>query len=238
MSTGRDLVILHVRDDRPHAPNYQRVIDELNDAAVAASERTGWNTTLLATAGSDREEILARAREADLVLVMGGEDVDPALYGGEADYPGGGTHETESDQTMVAVIREAVQDRRPLLGLCRGNQLINVALGGTLIQHMEGHHVDGRDPFVSTTVSVVPGEAEVFDQGGRARCAHHQSVDQLGSGLRVVARSTDGVIEAIAHNEAPVVGVQWHPEHSSTADDQLVALLDHCTRLGGGDGAQ
>lgn len=227
------LVILHVRDERPHARRFQAQLDALNTAAVTAARDAGWRTTLHATAAADQVEVLAACRAADAVLIMGGEDVDPRLYGGRQDYPGAGDHESQSDRILIAVILDAVRRRAPLLGVCRGHQLINVALGGTLVEHMHGHRARGADPFVRTrlTASESPGPADVATDG-TVRCAHHQAVRDLGAGLKVVARASDGVIEAIAHEDAPVWGVQWHPEHPDTAATQLVGLLDRVHALG------
>lgn len=230
MTMGRDLLVLHIRDERPHAPAYQRLLDELNAAAMHAFDDAGWAATLLPVADLDPQEVLERARDADTVVIMGGEDVDPRLYGGASTYPGSGRHEPEADRTMIAVIRRALDRRSPLLGICRGHQLINVALGGTLVEHMTGHRAAGPSHFVRTRVAVAPDEPDptAFAVGDDARCSHHQAVRSLGDGLRVVARADDGTIEAIAHREAPLVGVQWHPEHADVAGEQLAKLLDHC----------
>ncbi len=230
MTTGRDLLVLHIRDERPHAPAYQRLLDELNGAAMRAFADAGWAATLLPVADLDPQEVLDRARDADAVVLMGGEDVAPGLYGGASTYPGSGQHEPEADRTMIAVIRQALDRRSPLLGICRGHQLINVALGGTLIEHMTGHRAAGPSHFVRTRVAVAADEPDptAFAVGGDARCSHHQAVRSLGDGLRVVARADDGTIEAIAHRGAPLLGVQWHPEHLDVAGEQLAKLLDHC----------
>ena len=223
---GDVTLVLHVSDERPNAPGYQRLLDRLNAAALDALTKAGRRPELLATLDADPDDILARVRAADAVVLMGGEDVDPRLYGGVTEYPGSGTHATSADHVMIAAVREAVRAGIPLLGVCRGNQVINVALGGTLIPHLDGHRTRRDEPFVHTRVAVAAGESPAFDVGGSARCSHHQAVDRLGAGLRVVARAEDGTIEAIAHESAPIVGVQWHPEHPDVAATQLVALLD------------
>lgn len=230
MTTGRGLLVLHVRDERPHAPDYQRLLDELNAAAMRAFADAEWSPTLLPVAQLDSRDVLDRARDAHAVVVMGGEDVDPRLYGGALTYPGSGQHEPEADRTMIAVIRQSLDRRSPLLGICRGHQLINVALGGTLIEHMTGHRASGPSHFVRTRVAVASDEPDpaAFSVGDDALCSHHQAVRELGDGLRVVARADDGTIEAIAHREAPLLGVQWHPEHPEVAGDQLAKLLHRC----------
>lgn len=216
----RSLLALHVRTSRPHAPQYQQLLDELNASTVAATTAAGWTTTLLATASADRNDVLAQARAADAVVILGGEDVNPQLYGGRAHYPGSGKHETRSDSIMIDVIRQSITDRVPLLGICRGHQLLNVALGGTLDEHMHGHRARSVDPYVRTRVvsdALVDGEV---------MCTHHQAIRTVGVGLRVIARAEDGVIEAVQHESAPALGVQWHPEHPDVAATQLIPLLD------------
>lgn len=226
----RTLLALHVRDSRPHDARYQELLDELNRAVIRATTDAGWTTTLLATATADRQSLTQRATDADAVLILGGEDVTPHLYGGRSTYPGSGRHETRSDQNLIAVIRHCVAERIPLLGVCRGHQLLNVALGGTLIEHMHGHRARNQNPYVSTRV--LAEAAPDLLRGAEAKCTHHQAVRELGAGLRVIARADDGVIEAIAHESAPALGVQWHPEHPDVADVQLVSLLERVVRLG------
>lgn len=226
MTTGRDLLVLHIRRERPHAQRYQALLDELNTAAMSAFSAAGWHPELVATAETPQADVLARARTAAAVVIMGGEDVDPRLYGGVSVYPGSGKHETAADRAMIAVVHQSLRRQTPLLGVCRGHQLLNVALGGTLVEHMHGHRARGEDPFVATQLHVEPGAAAAFDVGGAARCTHHQAVRAIGDGLQVVARAADGTVEAVVHRAAPLVGVQWHPEHPAVAHRQLVDLLD------------
>lgn len=135
-----------------------------------------------------------------------------------------------ADIAEIAVIRDAVARHAPLLGIRRGLQLINVSFGGTLVQHLPPDRRQrdaGADPFVTTTVVPVPGtDADGLDLASPVRCTHHQAVGELGDGLTVVARAGDGVVEAVLHEDAPLTGVQWHPEHSDVAVDQLTALLE------------
>jgi len=231
------VAILHLRTTRPAAPAFQAELDMLNAATAQAVRELGWRPHLVATAEVTSAETLAAAREADMVVLMGGEDVDPRLYGGADDYPGAGPHEARADGVQIAVALEAVQQRRPLLGICRGLQLLNVAFGGTLVQHLptvHNHRAHGRpaDPFMPTHV-LLDAEAGLgvdVDPDDPVLCTHHQAVDQLGNGLRVAARAADGVIEAVVHETAPITGVQWHPEHPRTAASQLTALLRRMAR--------
>ena len=130
--------------------------------------------------------------------------------------------------------------RTPLLGICRGLQIVNVALGGTLVQDLgeECGHVNRGVPIpqVLTTHAVNrrPGSrvAELLGEPTvEVRSAHHQAVDVLGAGLVVTPARHDGHIEAVEHRDAPVLAVQWHPEDVAAPAGQLAALLAGSARL-------
>lgn len=235
-SPRHHVVVLHLRNARPSNPRYQAELDMLNSATLQVIQSLGWTSELVATAEQSTTETLVATREADMIVLMGGEDVAPALYTDNERYPGSGQHESRADRAQIAVVLEALQQRTPLLGICRGIQLINVALGGTLIQHLAAENHRSRNPsadaFVPTRLSLDP-DADLsldVDPSQAVLCTHHQSVDQLGKGLRVAARASDGGIEAVIHDSAPVTAVQWHPEHPRTASTQLFALLRRLER--------
>ncbi|MEU6094704.1 gamma-glutamyl-gamma-aminobutyrate hydrolase family protein [Streptomyces sp. NPDC047079] len=149
----------------------------------------------------------------DGVVITGGPDVDPSRYGAERS-PRTGPPAPERDAWELALIRAALASGTPLLGICRGMQLLNVALGGTLVQHIDGH-VDRVGEFGRHTVKPVPGTryARVAPQSVSVPTHHHQAVDRLGQGLVVSAYAEDGIIEAVERPGADwVLGVQWHPE--------------------------
>ena len=100
---------------------------------------------------------------------------------------------------------------KPVFGICRGVQLLNVALGGTLHQHVEGHSkVDGVDGLHATRAE---GFVEkIYGRRFMVNSAHHQALDRLGRGLRAVQWAEDGIVEAVEHRSLPIWGVQWHPE--------------------------
>ena len=223
--------LFHVRTRRSRAgAEYQRLLDALNASAVSAVQDMGWTASLHAAA-SDPEHSLRRAsREADIVVLLDGDDIDPSLYGQGDHRPTRTPYERRADRMQIAVIMDAVSQRRPLLGICRGHQLLNVALGGTLRQHVSGHRGGGADPFVATAVPGVATLAPGLQPP--ALCMHHQAVDELGRGLHAVLHSDDGVIEAIAHESLPFLGVQWHPEHPAVARAQLTGLLRAVHRRG------
>jgi putative glutamine amidotransferase len=189
------------------------------DTYVGAVQRTGAVAVLLPVDTRAPLELLQRV---DALLLIGGSDVDPAVYGAErepaleATYP-------ERDRFEIALLHGALERELPVLGICRGMHLMNVALGGTLRQDLvdeQGRHPHRRvlGSFEGTEheVMLTPGSLVAEAAGEEehlVRCHHHQAVDRLGEGLTVSGRSEDGVVEAI---EAPggrwLLGVQWHPE--------------------------
>ncbi|MBV9793695.1 MAG: type 1 glutamine amidotransferase [Actinobacteria bacterium] len=163
-------------------------------------------------------EVAERLEFTGGVLLPGGGDLHPAAYGG-------GGHDSlydldrEQDAFDLAVARWCLRAGRPLLAICRGLQVVNVAVGGTLIPDMprpHRHHVSELILKPDTTVHGVLGQDVVTTS-----CYHHQAVDRLGARLRAAATSADGVVEAI-EADAPgggwFLGVQWHPEDTAATD--------------------
>lgn len=160
---------------------------------------------------------------ADGLVLTGGVDVDPSFYG-EEPHPMLGIVDLPRDHFELALLHAASAKGIPVLGVCRGHQLINVAAGGTLIQHLPalGKTVQHEQMEIggapSHGVALEPGSrlAQAFGaERVRTNSYHHQAVDRVGKGLRVVGRSADGVVEAVEGTEGSfVLGVQWHPEMS------------------------
>lgn len=217
------IAVVHIRRDRPHAPDFQRELDALTASTVREIVALGGTARVIAAAEGLPEDTLRAATACAAIVLLGGEDVDPAFYGGPRDYPEAGPTETIADRVQIDVLTRALREGTPVLGICRGLQLANVALGGTLIQHLDGHR---GDPFVTTSAALVGDHLarEVAD-GAEHRCTHHQAIGRLGHGLVIAARGDDGVIEAVVHESDPFTGVQWHPEHPETASAQLRPLL-------------
>ncbi len=170
------------------------------------------------------EQIAERVIEGvDGLIITGGRDVDPAYYGHQP-HPATDEPAADRDSWEFALLAAALRRRVPILGICRGAQVLNVALGGTLHQHLPdilGHsrHQRGDAVFSTSTVRTVAGSrlAGLIGESAEAQCYHHQGIAELGTGL-VVSATGDDVIEAV---ESPgddfVVAVQWHPEE--TLDD-------------------
>jgi putative glutamine amidotransferase len=160
----------------------------------------------------------------DGLIITGGKDLDPASYGHQS-HPATEEPARDRDTWEFALAEAALQRRMPILGICRGAQVLNVTLGGTLHQHLpdvighSGHRV-GDAVFATSTVRTVEGSrlSALLGPSVQVRCYHHQAIDRLGEGLMVSGTDADGVIEA-AELTGPdfVVAVQWHPEE--TLDD-------------------
>ena len=152
----------------------------------------------------------------DGLLLPGGVDVNPKRYGQE--NVACGPLDDELDALQFSTLDEFVKAGKPVFGICRGQQLINVYFGGTLIQNLPGadiHTMDEETRRDRAHDSVLLNECYLTGLYGPrfpVNSAHHQAVDRPGEGLIPLQRSADGVIEAIAHVRLPVRGVQWHPE--------------------------
>ena len=159
----------------------------------------------------DAEAILDRV---DALLVTGGGDVDPASYGHELE-PRTERVDPKRDLHDVAFCRIAIERELPTLAICRGSQVLNVALGGTLVQHIDGHFdLDRYNESVhEIDIDASSALAKIVD-GTRAEVntLHHQAVQDPASVARVVAYAPDGTIEALEVNGGRAIGVQWHPE--------------------------
>ena len=191
------------------------------------------------------EEIL---EPFDALLLVGGGDVDPARYGGEQEEHLYGI-EPDRDEFEIALLLTADRLAVPTLCICRGMQVMNVAFGGTLHQHLPGHTglIEHGVPLEGTQtiheVSVEPGSRlAAVTKSGPLACAshHHQGVDRIGEGLTVTGRSEDGLVEAIERivpNQQDeratwMVGVQWHPEETAEHDPVQQSLFDALSLLG------
>ncbi|MFI5387936.1 MAG: gamma-glutamyl-gamma-aminobutyrate hydrolase family protein [Fimbriimonadales bacterium] len=153
--------------------------------------------------------------DVDGFLLPGGWDVDPSFYGEQRDDKVGET-DTELDETELQLFRQARDRSIPVLGICRGQQVINVAMGGSLVQHLEDHDVRalGRS-HLAHTIEISPS-SELGRAAGehkvRVNSLHHQAIKRLAQGLQQTARGEDGTIEGVESDDGLIVAVQCHPE--------------------------
>ncbi len=192
---------------------------------------------LLDPAQCSDEDITMLVGRLDAVVLTGGPDVEPQRYGGISHETVYGTDATV-DSFEIAIAREARAQSVPLLAICRGLQVLNVAFGGSLHQHipdLDGVEAHGRPGFRD-------GELHhliKLDAGSRVAtvmstltptvsCHHHQSVDRVAQGWRVVGRAADGIVEAIEPSDASwfALAVQWHPEDTAPTDPNQQSLFD------------
>jgi putative glutamine amidotransferase len=176
----------------------------------------------------------------DGLLLLGGPDLDPLTYGAEPDPHVYGVSIVR-DIFELALMRDAIERGLPTLAICRGVQVLNVALGGTLDQH-----ITDRPGLIAHGIPGVEGGAALhaleIEAGSRlatamgttaAECSshHHQAVDRMGDRLRLTARAPDGVVEGIELDGEPwIVGAQWHPEDTAGHDPAQQALFDAFVR--------
>ena len=165
----------------------------------------------------------------DALIITGGGDVDPANYG-VAPEPLLGATDLVRDAADLAITRAAIASNTPTLATCRGIQVLNVAMGGTLTQHVDEHmRIDLYNQDVHD-VEIDPASRLATIVGTEAlgvNSMHHQVIDRLGPGVRAVAHNRDGHIEAIELDTAPaVLGVQWHPELLRHRGDHLTLFED------------
>lgn len=177
------------------------------------------------------------------LVLSGGEDVTPSLYGSERG-PNATENDLARDQFELDLIVKAIDKGIPILAICRGIQILNVACGGTLVPDLP--EVDG---FCHATASVEPHVRRhqvVIDPGsnlGRVLSAdadsegsltvnsyHHQAIDSPGENLRIVARAFDGTVEGVERTEPPIIGVQWHPELYPGTDPVFTWLVTQATQ--------
>jgi putative glutamine amidotransferase len=160
----------------------------------------------------DADEYLERL---DGICLSGGPDLDPTAYGALERHTELGPTEPSLDAFELALLRGALERGIPMLAICRGAQALNVACGGTLHQHVPGHRQTELATEPSHEIEIAPRTrlARVLGaRGARVNSFHHQAVDRVGNGLRVVARAADGTVEGIEGGAGFVVGVQWHAE--------------------------
>jgi putative glutamine amidotransferase len=201
----------------------------LPEPYVAAMVAAGARVALLPPSQPGAaDELLERF---DGLLLAGGGDIEPARYGA-GDHPAQYGTDPARDELELELARAAVRLGTPTLGICRGVQLLNVAFGGTLVQHLPDgdglleHRNEAKQAMHDVEVAAGSRLAAALGQG-TARCLshHHQGLGRLGDGFRPVARAPDGLVEGIERDQGWTVGVLWHPESTAATDPVQHRLL-------------
>ena len=200
---------------------------------IESVRRAGGVPVLLPPDSADEAEALLP--RLDGLIITGGADIDPKRYGGNREHPELTKHDVERDNSELGLIHAWLKTDKPMLCVCRGMQVLNVALGGTMHEHIpdirETDIHRGTDGLwaiheisvdENSLLAKVMGTSKVDTYSG-----HHQAVKAIGKDLCIVAQAPDGIVEALAHEKHPwLLGVQWHPEKSSATDPTQQALFD------------
>lgn len=175
------------------------------------------------------------AATCDMLLLPGGGDITPAFYGEKID--GSFSIDTELDVLQIQAFEYAMKRQMPVLGICKGMQLINVALGGTMVQDISTpqiHRSPNGDQYHNTHITRGSFLYELYGEEAVVNSAHHQCVKHLAKELTPIQWCPeDNILEAFSHQRLPILGVQWHPErikqeYTTTSGDQLLAhFLQH-----------
>ena len=197
--------------------------ETLLDAVLRAG---GEPVILHGGAPEDMAELPERVARFDGIVLPGGGDLNPGRYSATRS-PDCEAPDDQQDAFDLAVIRAALGTATPTLAICRGLQVLNVACGGTLRQHIVGGPVEHEGALHPVTLAAgsrlrqLAGEDTV-----EVSSAHHQSVDRLGAGLHAVGCAPDGCMEAIEHTSAGILAVQWHPEDQAATRGYDQAIFD------------
>lgn len=202
------------KDDQFVGQEYIRINE---DYIQAVSKAGGIPMPLADLTTEDLKEIL---KKADGLLLSGGLDVDPLLYG-ENEHPKLGSINPKNDRFFINALEIADLFELPVLGICKGHQLINVAYGGSLYQDLNSqkektfqHFQKGSRAEYSHKVFINKESflGELYKEPIYVNSFHHQALKKMAEGFDVAAKSEDGIIEAIEHKQKPIYGIQWHPE--------------------------
>ena len=208
---------------------------------VEALRRAGARAAVLSPESLSDASARSLLKRFDGLLLMGGGDVDPGRYGAEPHTRVYGI-DPERDSFEIALVRAAVAEDVPTLAICRGAQILNVALGGTLDQHIDDvpdriEHGKTRDDWARHAVDVEAGSLPAKAmEAERAECVshHHQAIDTPGEGIDIVGWAEDGIVEAVVVGAARwIVGVQWHPEVNASTDPAQQGLFNALQRESG-----
>ncbi len=152
--------------------------------------------------------------DCDGLILGGGGDIHPKYFGEEIN--GSKEIDIARDEAEFKLVEAYIKAGEPILGICRGLQVLNVYFGGSICQHLDTtpHHSSADGGYLAHPVSVEGSSilSALHGDSFSVNSSHHQGISRLGEGFRITAKAEDGVVEAIEHNEYPIWGVQWHPE--------------------------
>ncbi len=179
--------------------------------------------TLLPATGEGALDWSSRLAGIDGVLLAGGGDLDPRHYGGDHEHESVYDVDAVQDEADLSLTAYCLDSGMPTLAVCRGMHVVNVVRGGTLVVDMPEHH---RHTVQDVSLDDEASPLGIESAAVRISCYHHQAIERLGEGMRVVATAEDGTVEAVVV-EAPAwtVGVQWHPEDTWTTDPRQRQLM-------------
>ena len=166
---------------------------------------------------------LSLAADCDGLLLTGGYDIDPGCYG-QKNYA---CYHVDpiKDQDEIALVHQFISLEKPIFGICRGHQILNVALGGDMIQHISGHtQLDTGVDHIHSVTAEHDFMRKLYGDRFAVNSAHHQIIGRLGDGLSVTCRSDEGYIEGILHENGKAFGVQFHPERIGFAKRRAEAV--------------
>lgn len=177
-----------------------------------------------------------QCQDCDGLLLPGGGDITPAFFGQQ--NHGSRTIDTELDIIQLQTLDLFIKWKKPILGICKGLQIINVHFGGTICQHIETagkHEWISKDQFhyvYHIGCSRTDFFYQLYGSSAFVNSAHHQAVHKLGRGLLPICQAGDGVIEGLCHSSLPVFAVQWHPERmmAKGGEELLAYFLNSCSK--------
>ena len=210
--------------DFPHSTGLDRTY--INSAYIHAIHKAGAIPVIIPIL-EDKDALMSIIDQLDGVVLSGGSDVSPLRYG-QQPIPQCGAIDPLVDAFNLALVETTLELDKPLFGICRGMQIINVALGGTLVQDTTSQiphsikHDQHTIPYVpSHDITIEPHSFlyPLYGSTTSVNSLHHQSLSRLGQGLFIAAKANDGVIEAIQSHNRSIYAVQWHPELMADHDD-------------------
>ncbi|WP_350343423.1 gamma-glutamyl-gamma-aminobutyrate hydrolase family protein [Proteinivorax tanatarense] len=214
--------------------DYNKNVHWLGDDYCSAISQCG-AVPVVIPSSLPHKQILALANHLDGLLLSGGDDVNPLSFAQEP-VPDMGIVDPLRDNLELTLTKEFMRTDKPILGICRGLQVINIVLGGTIIQDLPshtgewiGHSQKGTRAYASHSVDIEENTLlrSIIDKDTiYTNSFHHQAVDKVGKDLIINCRSKDGLIEGLEHTEKQILGVQWHPENLWKNTEENIKLFN------------